>query len=600
MLRLVIKARDEASKVLRGVGKEGGVMGKALKAAQLGAAAGLAATTAIIAKGVKSYEDLGGAVSQLTRVTKISTEDASAFVGQWSRFGIDSATGTKSLVLMTKQVYAAQGGSKKSIAAFQALGISMADLKSMSPAEIMAKARDAMSSMGAGTQRTALMMQVFGKGGASMLKWLAATPSAIGEVNKTLADTGQIMSGKDLKAYQATAAAQAKLSLEWKGFLIQVGKSVLPMLGSLVGMLSKLMMAIMPLAPVLKYVAAGLAAFLVVGKVVTMIGAAANAMKIAAVASKVWAAAQWILNTAMSANPIGVIIVAIIALVAIFVVLWTKCSWFRDFWIGLWHGIEAVFSAAGRGIKTAAVAVFTWLVSAFKNWGKWILVALTGPIGLLVLELVKHWATIKADAVKAFKAVLSFLGGIGASIVSTIGDFGKLLWNAGGDLLRGLWNGMQATAGWLKDKLVGFFKNLLPGWAQKALGVNSPSRVFAEIGKYVPAGFAAGILGNLSPVSDAIGRMSTAGSISISRLPAPAVAGGGSVSPAPGGYGIASARGSSSAAAPSVTSEQHLHVHVHVPGGTTLVGTAKQVAEVLAPHVKTAVERHDARLGRRR
>ena len=47
-------------------------------------------------------------------------------------------------------------------------------------------------------------------------------------------------------------------------------------------------------------------------------------------------AAAWILAGA----PIALIVVAIAALVAIFVLLWNKCEGFREFWIGLWEKIK--------------------------------------------------------------------------------------------------------------------------------------------------------------------------------------------------------------------------------------------------------------------
>jgi phage-related protein len=71
---------------------------------------------------------------------------------------------------------------------------------------------------------------------------------------------------------------------------------------------------------------------------------------VAAGATKVWAAAQWLMNIAMTANPIGLIIVAIVALVAIVVLIATKTTWFQDLWRIAWSGI-----------KTAAVAVWDWL-----------------------------------------------------------------------------------------------------------------------------------------------------------------------------------------------------------------------------------------------
>ena len=48
-------------------------------------------------------------------------------------------------------------------------------------------------------------------------------------------------------------------------------------------------------------------------------------------------AAQWALNVAMTANPIGIVIVAIGALVGAFIVLWNKSEGFRNFWINLWE-----------------------------------------------------------------------------------------------------------------------------------------------------------------------------------------------------------------------------------------------------------------------
>lgn len=69
-----------------------------------------------------------------------------------------------------------------------------------------------------------------------------------------------------------------------------------------------------------------------------------------AAAARLAAAGQWILNVAMSANPVGLIVIGILLLIGVFVLLWVKCSWFREFWIGLWNLI-----------KDSALAVWGWL-----------------------------------------------------------------------------------------------------------------------------------------------------------------------------------------------------------------------------------------------
>jgi len=76
--------------------------------------------------------------------------------------------------------------------------------------------------------------------------------------------------------------------------------------------------------------------------------AQAAAQKVAAVGAKVWAAAQWLLNVAMDANPIGLVVLAIAALVAGFVLAWKHSETFRKIVIGAWNGIKAAAMAVGR------------------------------------------------------------------------------------------------------------------------------------------------------------------------------------------------------------------------------------------------------------
>lgn len=85
-----------------------------------------------------------------------------------------------------------------------------------------------------------------------------------------------------------------------------------------------------------------------------------------AAATKVWAGIQWLLNAAMAANPIGLIIAAILILAVVIINIATKTHWFQDIWKAAWGGIKA-----------AAVAVWDWLkalpgnlASVFSRIGK--------------------------------------------------------------------------------------------------------------------------------------------------------------------------------------------------------------------------------------
>jgi hypothetical protein len=91
------------------------------------------------------------------------------------------------------------------------------------------------------------------------------------------------------------------------------------------------------------------------GKLAALASAAAG--KVAAIGSKIWAAAQWLLNVALSANPIGLIIIAIIAFIAIIIIAWKRSETFRKIVTGAWNGI-----------KVAALAVGRWFTGTLWPW----------------------------------------------------------------------------------------------------------------------------------------------------------------------------------------------------------------------------------------
>lgn len=75
----------------------------------------------------------------------------------------------------------------------------------------------------------------------------------------------------------------------------------------------------------------------------TLVGLFTGKVTLAQIATAGLTKAQTALKAAMSAHPITLIVLAIGALIAIFIVLWNKCEWFRNFWIGLWENIKNIF-----------------------------------------------------------------------------------------------------------------------------------------------------------------------------------------------------------------------------------------------------------------
>jgi hypothetical protein len=136
------------------------------------------------------------------------------------------------------------------------------------------------------------------------------------------------------------------------------------------------------------------------------------ALTVGAVATKAFAVAQGILNAVMSANPIGIVVLALVGLTAGLVYAWKKSETFRDVVTGVWNAIKnatkAVFGAVVGFVKGA----IDWIKA---NWPL-LLAILTGPIGLAVYAIAKHWDAIK----KAARDALAF-------IVDKVLEFGETI-----------------------------------------------------------------------------------------------------------------------------------------------------------------------------
>lgn len=92
---------------------------------------------------------------------------------------------------------------------------------------------------------------------------------------------------------------------------------------------------------------------LFIGKLVSSVGSVLKAApQIVSTVGKVKGAISGLFGLLSGANPVVLIVAGIAALVVAFVTLWNKSEAFRNFWIGLWEAIKALFpaqSAAYRG-----------------------------------------------------------------------------------------------------------------------------------------------------------------------------------------------------------------------------------------------------------
>lgn len=226
-------------------------------------------------------------------------------------------------------------------------------------------------------------------------------------------------------------------------------------------------------------------------------GAHKVATAASAVATGVWTGAQWLLNAALTANPIGIVIVAIVALVAIIVIAWKRSETFRR-----------IVTGAFRAVLGAIRGAWQWVR---RNWPQ-IRSALTAPVRLAVAWIRQR-----------FDSIVTKVRSVRDRIKNAFSGANTLLRDAGRRIVEGLWNGITGLAGWLASKVRGFIEATVPGPIRSALGIASPSRVGRWLGQMTGRGLGLG----LDDEQDRVRR--AAAGLAAASLASPGSAGGSSL-----------------------------------------------------------------------
>ena len=160
-----------------------------------------------------------------------------------------------------------------------------------------------------------------------------------------------------------------------------------------------------------------------------------------AIKTGVWTAAQWLLNVALSANPIGLIILGIVALVGVIILIATKTTWFQTAWKVAWGAI-----------KTAAVNVWNWLSglpgkigSAFGRVGNLI----SAPFRSAFNAVARAWNNTVGSLSWTVPGWVPFVGGnsISAPRLPEFHTGGMASGALGGEFLAVLKAGERVTGG---------------------------------------------------------------------------------------------------------------------------------------------------------
>jgi hypothetical protein len=203
-------------------------------------------------------------------------------------------------------------------------------------------------------------------------------------------------------------------------------------------------------------------------------------MGVVKIATMGWTAMQWLLNVALDANPIGLIIIAIAALIAIVILLVTHwkqvCKFLQDVWgaVCKWFGdtlnmLGALWSKIWQANATLLRMVWETIVGVVKLYLTRVHDTITGVINT-IRDFFKNAGTWLIDAGK--NIIQGLIGGI-----------------------TGMIGAVTSTVSNIAGGVVGTFKNIL--------GIHSPSTVFHNFGQNIGAGLTNGLLGSTKQIAAA-------------------------------------------------------------------------------------------------
>ncbi|GAA0106710.1 hypothetical protein UT300013_33340 [Paraclostridium sordellii] len=169
----------------------------------------------------------------------------------------------------------------------------------------------------------------------------------------------------------------------------------------------------------------------------TVVALLTGKVTLAALAQEAW-------NAVMAMNPIGLLVMAIGALVAAFIYFWNTSESFRNFWIGLWDAVKNACITAWNSICTfftdTIPNAFNSIINFFKSDWKEILLFIVNPFAGAFMLAYKHCDAfrnfinnlvnnIKMFFVNGFNNMKTSVINFATNTLLTIQTWGTNVWN---------------------------------------------------------------------------------------------------------------------------------------------------------------------------
>jgi hypothetical protein len=413
-----------------------------------------------VTKGITSTmhatEDLARSTLALQRNTGLDTQTASEWVGVTKERGISARQLQTSIVKLSSTMQTVRTGSDASRKSLVALGVPIDQLAHGTTEHALLAMADAIQKIHDPSQRTALMLKVFGRSGQALLPVLMQGSAGVHKLLDEQKSYGNYLSGKGSANARKLIQQQRDLNAAWNGAKVQLGQALMPVLVQVGKILVQVAKVISPLTQNSKVMTTTIIAL------TAAFVAYQSTMGIVTVATELFGAS-------LDALPIFAVITGIMLLVTGFVLLYKHCTWFRN----------------------AVNATFDWIKA---NW-RLLLDILVGPIFIAVQLIIKHWAAIKAAILTVWNWVKQnwplLVGmlfgpfGIAIGLIVTHWDTAKKLMVAAVHLVTDAFDSLLQKIEAI-PKAIGGIVNSLPGGKLATHALGSVAHVFgAQHGGHV-------------------------------------------------------------------------------------------------------------------
>lgn len=411
-LRVLIQAVDRATGPLRrivgglnGLAKPGRAAGLVIrdlggdlkKMAMIGAAA-----TALIAGGlwtmVQRTADAGDAALLASQKTGVQIESYQRLAYAAGLANVATEEFDNGLKFLNQSIDAAGRGSKQDARAFADLGIKLkgANGQVKSTEALLAEVADRFKTLPDGPRKTAVAMALFGRSGVDMIPMLNEGGDALKRWGEEAQAAGLVMSEQAARDADEFNDSLDRLKGGAMGLAVSIGSGLLPQLTPLIEKARQFILANKPeiIAQMTKVVAdlasaapsliSALLAIVkllaalakIVAPIVKALGGFGTVLDILAgimigrVAVAIWMAvkAVWGLNTAMYANPVGLVIAGLAALVFAGWMLYRNWDKVVAAIKRAWSGIVTFFQALGSKMRGAFKAAVDSLWGLLPPW----------------------------------------------------------------------------------------------------------------------------------------------------------------------------------------------------------------------------------------